>query len=304
MDVVQLRLHHLRAALTAEAEDAKVVQEFVCTTPRCLGRRYSSLDAASIINPDSGQFHCEDCHEVLSLDVGEGEAGDVEERQKRKDDAKELLTRIDEEFRPLDDAIARARASGGDPPDYGSLEEWMAGRRAQAQLEAKQARMAAARGELVTGKRGRGVFDFLEDTEFDVQLEGQEEEGGGGGGAAGAAGGARPAPTKKPRLVANPPWLVRKTGLAEPAPLQLTEAAANPDDDAYRKAYLLAAIQIAQAGEASAVAAQQAAAAKPAAAAAAAAPVAAAAAAVAPVAAAAAAAAGGAEMEEEDWEDV
>jgi len=219
VDVVGLRLHTMRAALAAEAEDAKLVQEFVCTTPRCNGRRYSSLDAAQIIHPITGEFHCEDCGLPLAQDVGQGEAGDGTERKRRKDEARLLLARMEEQLRPLHDALARARASGADPPDYGSLEEWVAGRREQALLEAKQARAAAARGA-AAGKRGRGVFDYLEDTEFDVQLEGEEEAVGVTGGAAAPA---QP-PQKRQRHVANPPWLVRKAAPAAAAPAAAVEA--------------------------------------------------------------------------------
>jgi hypothetical protein len=231
-----LRLHIMRTALAAEAQDSKLVQEFVCTTPRCGGRKYTDLYAAQIINPETGEFHCEECNQPLAQDVGQGEAGDGTERRRRKDEARALLSRLDDQLRPLEEALARARSSGADPPDYGSLEEWVSGRRAAALLEEKRARIAEARGAgggAGGAKRGRG-FDYLEDTEFDVQLEGEEVPT-----TAQQAPAALPPPAKRARMVANPPWLVRKTGAAAAAPPTAgSHAAEAEEEEAYRREYI------------------------------------------------------------------
>ena len=55
VDIIRLRIHHIRAALRAEADTEKLVQEYLCVTPACAGTRYTSLDAARIINPATGE---------------------------------------------------------------------------------------------------------------------------------------------------------------------------------------------------------------------------------------------------------
>lgn len=210
------RLHSLRARLKSEAEDIKLVQEYVCRTPACNNRRYTSLDAMSIFDPASGEFRCEDCKAALAHDLGGGEAGSDEVRRKRREEAKVLLGLYSAQIkcvgmgpalpsppmslssqssvlapradplllpaplplllpptqaplpqssplsinsshhptsaltssphlsfpqyasnRPLEEQIARCLESGGEPPDYGTLLEWVSRRAAAARDVAK-----------------------------------------------------------------------------------------------------------------------------------------------------------------------
>lgn len=103
------RVHSLRARLKSEAEDVKAIQEWVCRTPLCHGRRarspgreggvcrplcsphrgplrcqqvargvrcprrrYTDLDAFTIMDPTTGEFRCEECREPLQMDLGGG----------------------------------------------------------------------------------------------------------------------------------------------------------------------------------------------------------------------------------------
>jgi hypothetical protein len=190
VDVIRLRIHTVRSALKASAEHTKLVQEFVCVTPACAGARYSTLDAARIINPETGAFHCETCGGALSLDVGEGEAGDDAAAKRKRDEAKRK----------------KPGYAGGGRAD-----------------------------------RRNGTFDFLEDTEFEVRLEGAAggtapggAPGAPGAGAAGggAAGGAAAARGRK----VVPPWMVRQ-GLAARAAAEEAPAA-KAAADAYAAEYV------------------------------------------------------------------
>jgi hypothetical protein len=239
VDVIRLRIHTVRSALKASAEHIKLVQEFVCVTPACAGARYSTLDAARIINPETGAFHCETCGGALSLDVGEGEAGDDAAAKRKRDEARQLLQRFDAAVKPLEAALQRAQASGAEPPDYGSLQDWVASRAAAARDEAKRKKPGYAGGG--RADRRNGTFDFLEDTEFEVRLEGAAggtapggAPGAPGAGAAGggAAGGAAAARGRK----VVPPWMVRQ-GLAARAAAEEAPAA-KAAADAYAAEYV------------------------------------------------------------------
>jgi hypothetical protein len=236
VDIIRLRIHTIRSALCAEADAEKMVQEYLCVTPSCAGTRYTSLDAARIINPATGTFHCEECGGALALDVGQGEAGDDEAARRKRDESRMLLSRFDAAVKPIEDALARAKASGADPPDYGSLQDWVAMRAAAARDEMKRSR-PGYKGP--ARDRRNGTFDFLEDTEFEVQLEGAGGAGGeggagggGGGGGAGGAGGAA-APARGRKVV--PPWMVRQGMAARAAE---AEAPARAAADVYAAEYV------------------------------------------------------------------
>ncbi len=241
VDVIRLRIHTVRSALKASAEHTKLVQEFVCVTPACGGARYSTLDAARIINPETGAFHCETCGGALSLDVGEGEAGDDKAAKRKREEARQLLQRFDAAVKPLEAALARAQASGAEPPDYGSLQDWVASRAAAARDEAKRKKPGYNGGG--RADRRNGTFDFLEDTEFEVRLEGAAGGAAGGApaggapgaGAPGGAGGAAGAAAARGRKVV-PPWMVRQ-GLAARAAAEEAPAA-KAAADAYAAEYV------------------------------------------------------------------
>ena len=221
VDIIRLRIHSIRAALKASAEEEHLVQEFFCTTPACNGRRYTSLDAADIIHPETGAFHCEACGAALALDTGDdGDEGmnSFERARQRREEARQLIVQFDTEIKPLEEAIARACASGADPPDYGSLRDFVDRRTAVAREEAKLARAAELKGTAAgaaaakASARRNGVFDFLEDTEFEVQLEGDGRAAAPTpDGAPGPSTGAGPASmlaSRKRKVIA--PWEVRK----------------------------------------------------------------------------------------------
>ena len=220
VDIIRLRIHSIRAALKASAEEEHLVQEFFCTTPACNGRRYTSLDAAEIIHPETGAFHCEACGAALALDTGDDSNGmnSFERARQRREEARQLIVQFDTEIKPLEEAIARACASGADPPDYGSLRDFVDRRTAVAREEAKLARAAELKGTAAgaaaakASARRNGVFDFLEDTEFEVQLEGDGRAAAPTpDGAPGPSTGAGPASmlaSRKRKVIA--PWEVRK----------------------------------------------------------------------------------------------
>lgn len=232
--MVRLRIHAIRGALKLESEDEKLLQEFLCATPSCQGRRYTSLDAAQIIHPETGQFHCEHCGSVLALDVGGGEAGDDAERLRRRAESRELLCRFDVEIRPIEEALSRAKASGVDPPEYGSLSDWVATRAAVARDEAKRAKPG------FTGRGGAlrrdGTFDFLEDTQFELQLEGAPGDGAAAPSGPHSGEGAASAPGSRKRKVV-PPWLVRQ-GMAARAAEQEQAQPQRTADDEYAAEYV------------------------------------------------------------------
>jgi hypothetical protein len=243
VDVVRLRLHLMRVSLRAEAEEHKLVQDFICTTPACGSKRYTSLDAATIFDPLRGEFACEDCGCVLTQDMGQGVAGDAETRKRRKDEARALLARLEIDAAPLEEALRRAQRSGVAPPDFGSLEEWVSARRAQALLEAKQAK-PGYRGPM-GGRSGReGTFEFLEDTQIEVQL--QEDE------PAEALAAGRGVPVRKAPRKPAPPWL-RRQGAAEAA--EELDPEVRLAADPFAVAYVKARLQMAAAGAEAAAAA-------------------------------------------------
>ena len=222
VDIIRLRIHSIRAALKASAEEEHLVQEFFCTTPACNGRRYTSLDAADIIHPETGAFHCEACGAALALDTGDdGDEGmnSFERARQRREEARQLIVQFDTEIKPLEEAIARACASGADPPDYGSLRSFVDARTAVAREEARLAKAAELKGSAAVAAaaakasaRRNGVFDFLEDTEFEVQLEG---DGGpsapppdGAAGPSIGTGAASVLASRKRKVIA--PWEVRQ----------------------------------------------------------------------------------------------
>jgi transcription initiation factor IIE alpha subunit len=265
VDIIRLRIHSIRAALKASAEEEHLVQEFFCLTPACNGRRYTSLDAADIIHPETNAFHCEACGAELALDTGDDgdEEGmnSFERARQRREEARQLIGQFDEEIKPLEEAIAKALASGVDPPDHGALRDWLQVRNNAAREQQRIANAALARGDAAGAAaataarpaRQGGMFDFLEDIEFEVQLEGDEGAGGApvdGAAASGAGpqGGAGPssgggAAGGRPSLLASrqrkviPPWHAKRqqqqqAAIGEPAPAAAPVAATAPGQGA------------------------------------------------------------------------
>ncbi|KAK9902066.1 hypothetical protein WJX75_003064 [Coccomyxa subellipsoidea] len=175
LDVTNLRLFKMRKALKEKLKDSIPVLEYVC--PAC-GARYTTLQAAQLIDFADGEFHCENCASVLRSSRDGAADGGEGARQQRLKAAKLLQEKLEEQLRPLfallEDIQGRL-AKGGKVPNFGSLKDW-----ALARMDAQ--RVAA-------GTAGR-----LDDGPASIEVD-----------LTGPAAAAQPLPEAQPREL--PPWL-------------------------------------------------------------------------------------------------
>ncbi|CAA0808619.1 Transcription factor TFIIE- alpha subunit [Striga hermonthica] len=123
-DVVRYRLHRMRKKLKDELESKNTVQEYIC--PNC-SKRYTALDALRLISPYDEYFHCESCNGVLvaesdKLAAQEVGDGDDNARRRRHEKIKDMLTKMEEQLKPLMDQLARVKDLP--VPEFGNLQAW------------------------------------------------------------------------------------------------------------------------------------------------------------------------------------
>eukprot|EP00890_Picochlorum_soloecismus_P006564 jgi/Picsp_1/732/NSC_04221-R1_general transcription factor iie subunit 1-like len=123
LDIIRLRVHGIRELLKRNSGNSDLVVTYSC--PSC-GGTYTSLQAATLIDPVDGVFRCEDCSSVLEEKIGDSVAGlqqaSAASRKERQGFFKELTHRFESQIQPVMKQIAAL--DGVDPPDPGSLKDW------------------------------------------------------------------------------------------------------------------------------------------------------------------------------------
>ncbi|KAG8386963.1 hypothetical protein BUALT_Bualt03G0203300 [Buddleja alternifolia] len=123
-DVVRYRLQRMRKKLKDELESKNTVQEYIC--PNC-SKRYTALDALRLITTYDEYFHCESCNGVLVAESDKFAAqelgdGDDNARRRRHEKLKDMLTKMEEQLKPLIDQLGRVKDLPA--PEFGSLQAW------------------------------------------------------------------------------------------------------------------------------------------------------------------------------------
>lgn len=191
LDALRLRLHKTKEILKQHATGEDMVQEYVC--PRC-GAQYSSLNAMSLLDMQTGTFRCEECRTeltekvegplmsapgVVSTRAGSSTATGIT-RKDRQTYFKDLLRRFETQTTPLLDQLEVLKDTS--PPDYGTLQDWFQTKREEAALRAK--RLESARKKVAAGSGGvtelteEQLMEWADQTEVVVALPGSEEGGG------------------------------------------------------------------------------------------------------------------------------
>lgn len=176
-DVVRYRLHRMKKKLKDELESKNTIQEYIC--PNC-NRRYTALDALRLISPHDEYFHCESCNGVLvaesdKLAAQELGDGDDNARRRRHEKLKDMLTKMEDQLKPLIDQLARVKDLP--VPEFGSLQAW--------ELRANAANRSA-NGDLSANdpaKSSHGLgyggtpMPYVGETKVEVAFSGLEQEG-------------------------------------------------------------------------------------------------------------------------------
>ena len=173
VDALTLRISTARADLKHRVERGPISVLFRCTSdPEVCGKRYSSLDAARLLDPATMQFVCQVCKgEVVQL--GGGEDGAPPEPRTREG-MKAIWDKFERQMAPVQKQLDRVR--GIVPPQYGSLNEWTRARKKAAE---RAANGGAGGGGAGGGGRAGGLgvqLDTLEETKFEVTLGLTEEQ--------------------------------------------------------------------------------------------------------------------------------
>ena len=172
VDALTLRIGKARADLKHRVERGPISVLFRCTSdPEVCGKRYSSLDAARLLDPATMQFVCQVCKgEVVQL--GGGEDGAPPEPRTREG-MKAIWDKFERQMAPVQKQLDRVR--GIVPPQYGTLNEWTRARRKAAERAANGGGGGGGGG----GGRSGGLsvqLDVLEETKFEVTLGLTEEQ--------------------------------------------------------------------------------------------------------------------------------
>ncbi|KAL3647167.1 hypothetical protein CASFOL_008135 [Castilleja foliolosa] len=125
-DVVRYRLHRMKKKLKDELESRNTIQEYIC--PNC-SKRYTALDALRLISTYDDYFHCESCNEVLVAEsdkfaAQESGDGDDNARKRRHEKIKDMLSKMEEQLKPLTDQLARVKDLP--IPEFRNLQAWEA----------------------------------------------------------------------------------------------------------------------------------------------------------------------------------
>ncbi|KAL0283098.1 UNVERIFIED_CONTAM: Transcription initiation factor IIE subunit alpha [Sesamum angustifolium] len=174
-DVVRYRLHRMRKKLKDELESKNTVQEYIC--PNC-NKRYTALDALRLISPQDEYFHCESCNGVLVAEsdkLAAQELGDGEDNasRRRHDKLKDMLTKMEEQLKPLIDQLGRVKDLPA--PDFGNLQAWElranAAGRANGDLNANDSKSLNGLGF------GGTPMPYVGETKVEVAFSGTDEKG-------------------------------------------------------------------------------------------------------------------------------
>jgi len=175
MDVVRLKLSGIEELLKRNSGNSVSIMTYQC--PSC-GAQFSSLQAASLIDMDSGVFRCEECKSVLEERGGEEVAGISQKssNKERQNFFKDLAARFDAQVKPLVQQVQELE--GIEPPDPGSLKDWYttqkneATRRAQRLEEARQKfKSSGASGAMELTEEQ--LLEWAERAEIAIALPGQ-----------------------------------------------------------------------------------------------------------------------------------
>ncbi|KAK6134876.1 hypothetical protein DH2020_031360 [Rehmannia glutinosa] len=198
-DVVRYRLHRMKKKLKDEIESKNTVQEYIC--PNC-SKRYTALDALRLISPYDEYFHCESCNGVLvaesdKLATQELGDGDDNARRCRHEKIKDMLTKMEEQLKPLIDQLARVKDLP--VPEFGSLQAWelranAAGRSANGELNPNDPSKSSQGFGF-----GGTPMPYVGETKVEVAFSGIGEEGEN----------VKPVNANKPVKVL-PPWMIKE----------------------------------------------------------------------------------------------
>jgi transcription initiation factor TFIIE subunit alpha len=197
-DALALRIGTARKELKHLAEKGPVSVLFKCVNdPEICGKRYSSLDAARLMDPTTMSFKCAVCAaEVIQCGGGEdGSAPEPRTREAMRAALAKFETQVDRIQKQLD------KVKGSVPPQYGTLNEYTRARKRAA------AASGGGGGGGGFGARGGGLnvqIDSLEDTTFEVTLGLTEEQEA-----------AREAELHAPKM--QPEWVTKNQFAAEDA---------------------------------------------------------------------------------------
>jgi transcription initiation factor TFIIE subunit alpha len=179
VDALTLRIYTARRDLKHKAEKGPVSVLFKCTAdPELCDKRYSSLDAARLMDPVAGAFVCPVCRSPV-VQLGGGEDGAAAEPRTREGLRKQLET-FEAQIAPVARQLEKCRSVV--PPQYGSLNEFARARRRAAERLAGEAGLddaqrAARGGGFGGGADGLGIqHEALEDTKFEITLGLTEEQ--------------------------------------------------------------------------------------------------------------------------------
>ncbi|KAL7102372.1 hypothetical protein ACP275_08G116300 [Erythranthe tilingii] len=193
-DVVRYRLHRMKKKLKDEMDSKNTVQEYIC--PSC-NKRYTALDALRLISPYDEDFHCESCNGVLvaesdKLAAQEMGDGDDNASRRRHDKLKDMLSKMEEQLKPLTDQLGRVKDLP--IPEFGNLQAW--------EVRANAANRAANGDPNSDSKSLHGFngtpMPYLGETKVEVAFSGADDKGD-----------VKSVNTSTPMKVL-PPWMIRE----------------------------------------------------------------------------------------------
>lgn len=125
-DALQLRIAVMRNSLKEQFESSNTLQAYLCPGPGC-GKTYTSLDAATLVDPMDLTFKCEMCGSELIEQRATNDAAPGTEHtsaKESKEAARRLLQALDRELAPLTRLMAELDKLAVPLPDPGELFEW------------------------------------------------------------------------------------------------------------------------------------------------------------------------------------
>lgn len=159
LDTVRLKIRGIQELLKRNSGNSVSIVTYQC--PSC-GARFSSLEAASLIDPIEGVFRCEECHSVLEEKGGEEVAGlsgsSMASKKERQHFFKDLAVRFEAQIKPIVQQMDAL--SGMDPPDPGSLKDWYTARKNEATKRAQRLEEARAKFK---SSGASGAIDMTEE---------------------------------------------------------------------------------------------------------------------------------------------